>query len=231
MTIHTQFLTTTWINSELLKEFKTICEIKKKGGDELVRLWFRKNKNIISHSSDWCRNQVNNRSLGLMFSNKFYQDFWKKATQLEGTRCSLLRYCIEQIVKEYEDKKVTPTDQNLDGCMNFAAALTLLNNGHKVTKKSWFGSKYLEKINNSLTIKLLHETRTYGYCNLNEMLCTDWIIYEETKQYKFVEVLMAFNEGKTIARIDFDKSYNVSDMERMLFLTDVMANDWIIVGE
>lgn len=227
--IQAQFVGTTWVNSKLLKEFKTICEIKKKDGNELVRLWFRKNKNVISPSSDWCRNQVNNASLSLMFKNKFYKDFWNKATQLEETRCSLLRYCVEQIVKESEDKKIAPTDQNLDGCMNFTAALTLLNNDQKVAKKSWGGSRYLQKINGTLAIRCLHQTKPYGYNNINEMLCDDWEIYEDTKLYKLAEVLTAFNEGKTIARIGSDNSFDGSNMDRLLSLRDVVANDWIIL--
>jgi hypothetical protein len=224
-----KFVATTWVNSQLLKEFKTICEIKKKDGTELVSIWFKQNKNVIPSSSDWCHGQVNNASLSLMFNNKFYKDFWKKATQLEETRCSLLRYCVEQIVTEHEEKKVAPTDQNLDGCMNFTAALTLLNNEQKVAKKSWGGSRYLQKINGTLAIRCLHQTKSYGYNNFNEMLCNDWLIYEETKPYKLEEVLTAFNEGKTIARIGSDNSFDGSNMDRQLSLRDVVANDWIIL--
>lgn len=225
-----QFVGTTWVNSKILKEFKTICEIKKKDGNELVRLWFLKNKNVILSSSDWCLNQVNNRSLSFMFKNKFYKDFWNKATQLGENRCSLLRYCVEQIVKEYEDKKIVHTDQNLDGCMNFATALELLNKDQKVTKKTWSGSRYLQKIEGALVIRLLHQTRSYGYNNLDEMLCNDWLIYEDTKPHKLAEVLTAFNEGKTIARIGSDESFNASNMDCRLSVRDVVANDWVIVG-
>ena len=59
--------------------------------------------------------------------------------------------------------------------------------------------------------------------------CDDWEIYEDTKLYKLAEVLTAFNEGKTIARIGSDNSFDGSNMDRLLSLRDVVANDWIIL--
>jgi hypothetical protein len=225
-----KFVATTWINSQLLKEFKTICEIKKKDGTALVRIWFKQNKNVIPPSSDWCHGQVNNASLSLMFNNKFYKDFWKKATQLEETRCSLLRYCVEQIVTEYEEKNAVSKNDALEEGMSFAAALALMDKGEKVTKENWFGSAYLHKIENTLAIRYLHETKSHGYCNFNEILGNDWLIYKDPKLCTLAEVLPAFNEGKTIARLGSNNFFDNSNMARIMSVTDIAANDWIILG-
>ena len=231
MTKHIQkkFITTTWINSQLLKEFKTICEIKKKDGAELVRIWFKQNENVIRPSSDWRHYQVNNTSLSFMFTNKFYQDFWKKATQLEENRCSLLRYCVEKIVREYEEKNLVSKNDTSEKGMSFATALVLMDKGEKVTKESWLGSRYLHKTEDMLAIRYLHETESHGYFHFTTMLGNDWLIHKDPKLCTLAEVLPAFNDGKTIARIGSNNFFDPSNMARIMSVTDITANDWIVV--
>lgn len=108
-----KFAVTTRINSVLSKKFETICETKKKDGHELISIWFKHNENFIPSSNHWVSDyQIQNRfsnsyvTRSFPVSNKFYQDFLGKAKQLNENRCSLLRYCIEKIVKEHEEQNV-----------------------------------------------------------------------------------------------------------------------------
>ena len=87
-------------------------------------------------------------------------------------------------------------------------------------------------------IKLMRRTKdfeiTYGLMGLNltinDILAEDWYVVKDEKLHTFEEALKAYKSGKNIRR----KGYHYMvyyDFDCEFDKDDVMANDWIIIGD
>ena len=93
----------------------------------------------------------------------------------------------------------------------------------QVFYSDWSGNLYIE-----------HENETeHGFKNfeptVEDILSEDWHVVKNKKLHTFEEALKAYKSGKNIRRKGYGILHNEEycDFDR----DDIMANDWIIMGE
>ena len=116
--------------------------------------------------------------------------------------------------------------------MNFIEAIKLIKeqgfikvmrDDTQVFYSDWSGNLYIE-----------HENETeHGFKNfeptVEDILSEDWHVVKNKKLHTFEEALKAYKSGKNIRRKGYGILHNEEycDFDR----DDIMANDWIIMGE
>lgn len=134
--------------------------------------------------------------------------------------------------------------------MNFIEAISLINedNSKKLSRSSWRNYKYVfidDDINwiSISTDGLNSITLTYSP-PIEDILATDWEIYQKAKLHTFEEALIALKEGRSIKRLSGITEFSFCKLSGriievyhkeqcnspILFVdSEVLANDWIII--